>query len=97
MKHVCPSCGKPLISGYSPLCNHCGAKISADLLFTEEKKTVIDADELRAKQALEAAEEERKRQTAATRRKLGRPGGDAVTATLSILSHHASERKKNAS
>ncbi len=52
MSRVCPFCGKRLLSGFSPLHNHCEVELSAELLFPAEKKAAIEADELRAPQTL---------------------------------------------
>jgi hypothetical protein len=50
------------MSGFSPLCSHCGIQLPAELLFTKEKRTLIEADELKARKVLEevAAEREKK-------------------------------------
>jgi hypothetical protein len=61
IKYECPSCGKPLISRLSPLCSYCGARLPSELLFSEEEKERIEADDLRARKALEEADAERKR------------------------------------
>ena len=59
MKYKCPSCGKPLLSRVSPLCSYCGARLPTELLFTKEEKARIEADELKTRNALDAAEAER--------------------------------------
>lgn len=61
MKPKCPSCGKPLVSRLSLLCSYCGARLPAELLFTKEEKARIEADDLRARKALEEADAERKK------------------------------------
>jgi hypothetical protein len=70
------------VSGFSPLCNFCGVKLPAEALFTKEQKAAIEADELRAKQAL-AAEEELNQQKAALRhRRLTMPQSKGVAAAV---------------
>lgn len=59
MIHSCPACHKPLVSGFSPLCNYCGAAIPASLRFTAAEKHAIEAEEQKAKQLLEEREAER--------------------------------------
>jgi len=59
MQYTCPSCGKPLVSRFSPLCSYCGARLPAELLFTKRERARIEADESKARKALEAAETER--------------------------------------
>ena len=59
MKYECPSCGKPLVSRLSPLCSYCGARLPAELLFSKEEKERIEADELRARKAIEEEDAEK--------------------------------------
>ena len=61
MKYKCPSCGKPLVSRVAPLCSFCGARLPAELLFTKEEKARFEADESRARKALEETDAERKK------------------------------------
>jgi uncharacterized Zn finger protein (UPF0148 family) len=63
MKYKCPACGKPLVSRVSPLCSYCGARLPAEMLFTKEEKERIEADDLRARKALEEADAERKKKS----------------------------------
>jgi len=65
MSRVCPSCQKPLLSGFSPLCNLCGARLPPELRFTEEEKKRIEAEELKVRLQLEEMETERKKKAAA--------------------------------
>ena len=50
---------KPLVSRVSPLCSYCGARLPTELLFTKEEKARIEADELKTRNALDAAEADR--------------------------------------
>jgi hypothetical protein len=83
VKRTCPSCGKSLLSGFSPLCNYCGAKLPSEALFDQEQKAAIVTEELRAKLTLAEAEATNARQTAARRTALSVPGG-AVTKAIVI-------------
>jgi hypothetical protein len=89
MNHFCPACRKPLLSGFSPRCNHCGAAIPAQLLFSAEKKAAIEAEEWRAKQALAAAEAARAKENEAKWQQVAR-GSQLLSPTLSLLTHRRS-------
>jgi hypothetical protein len=90
VKRTCPSCGKSLLSGFSPLCNFCGAKVPAEALFTPEQKAAIEIEELRAKRALAEAEATNAKKTTARRVAMSFPTGammiSLVTATKLVVS-----------
>jgi hypothetical protein len=77
MDRICPSCLKPLLSGFSPLCNHCGFALPPHLLFSADEKGKIEAEELRSRQVIEQLESERKKKAEAA-------GRAAIAASLLI-------------
>jgi len=95
MKRICPSCQRPLLSGFSPLCAHCGAKVPVELLFSREEKVAIEADEARARDALAAVEKDQEQKRAIRRRKLcGRSGAVVAFAMLANSVHDSLTREK---
>jgi hypothetical protein len=96
VNQICPSCQRPLLSGLSPLCSHCGAKVPAELLFSREEKTKIEAEEARAKNALAVVEKDYEQKRAIYRRKLNGRGGTGVAVVMLASSVHDSLAKKKA-
>ena len=80
MKNMCPSCQKPLLSGLSPLCGYCGAKLPAEVLFSPAQKAAVEAEELATKRALEESEKENAHSRTVQRLKISGVGGGVVAA-----------------
>ncbi len=43
--YLCPACEKPLMSRMSPRCNRCGVMVPPELLYSQEERARIRAEE----------------------------------------------------
>src|SRR5262245_55245532 len=69
----CPTCGFQILNRRFPKCEKCGAALPANLLFTREQKTVLDAEHEKSRKEREARMRE-------ARKKEGKSsGGDLNT------------------